>query len=79
MKKLNEYVNALPPGLFAETPKSVFAAIAFSLAMRLNEDDKDAAVIAMCAEWATLHAAGIVPQKAPNAERIIFGSSARVQ
>jgi len=48
---------------YSDTPKAVFAAVAFSLAMRLSEDDPRAAVKLLSAEWETLHRSGIVPQR----------------
>lgn len=60
-KRLNAYANLLAD--YADTPKAVYAAVAFSLAMRLSEDDPAAAAELLGKEWATLHAQGIVPQR----------------
>lgn len=68
MKKWNGYAASLPT--YSDTPKSVLAAIALSLAMRLNDDNAEAAVIEIYTEWAALHRAGIVPQKPPSVERV---------
>jgi hypothetical protein len=76
VKLSNEYARDLGR-LYEDTPKAVWAALAYSFAMRLNEDSHDAVPIALCAEWAALHRAGIVPQRAPEAERIIFGGGAK--
>lgn len=66
-KTRNEYVVALGRD-YAETPKAVYAALAFSLAMRLSEDDAEAARKLLADEWETLHANEIIPQK-PRGER----------
>lgn len=52
-----------------KTPKTVYAALAMSFAMRLcPEDDENnsQAIALMRQEWATLHVNGIVPQKVPK-------------
>jgi hypothetical protein len=46
-----------------DAPKTVWMAIAFSLAMRIREDDFALAAQEVYAEWEALHANGIVPQK----------------
>lgn len=61
MKVRNEYVEQLGRD-FALTPKSVFAAIAFSLAMRLTCDDFSKARQLLFNEWNDLKTAGIVRQ-----------------
>lgn len=61
----NEYARAFGP-LYARTPKAVFAAIAFSFALRLNEDHADRAAAEFLKEWETLHANGIVDQRPPS-------------
>ena len=62
LKRGNEYVDALGRD-FTFTPKSVFAAIAFSFAMRLAGDDSLKARVLFYEEWEMLHENGIVPQK----------------
>jgi hypothetical protein len=59
-KKGNEYAAQLV-GMNAS--KNVFMAIAYSLAMRLTEDDHERAAELVQAEWHSLHDAGIVPQR----------------
>jgi uncharacterized protein (DUF608 family) len=59
-KRDSEYSRAV---FEIEAPKTVWMAIAFSLAMLIENSDKDAAVARVMAEWETLHANGIVPQK----------------
>lgn len=76
-KKLNGYVREFR-GAYSEIPKAVFAALAFSLAVRLAGIDDDAeplepgdeplpveeqALQILWLEWNALHANGIVPQK----------------
>lgn len=61
MKQTNGYALAYPE--YHETPKAVIAAIAYSLALILNEDNEDRAVALLREEWMVLHEAGIVPQK----------------
>jgi hypothetical protein len=58
----NDYANATGR-LFGAAPKTVWAAIAYSLALRLSEDGHAAAIDLLKEEWAALHANGIVPQK----------------
>ena len=65
MKTGNEYQDQYPS--FDDTPKAVIAAIAFSLAMRLSEDNPSEAIRLCSAEWQALHNAGIVPQKPQRA------------
>ncbi len=58
----NEYALALPS--FTSTPKSVYAAIAYSFASRIVESDDPALIeAAILNEWAVLNQNGIVPQK----------------
>jgi len=61
----NEYQDLLGAD-FDKTPKSVYAALAVSLAMRLNPESNADALKMLRDEWATLHANGIVPQKPPK-------------
>ena len=61
MKTYNEYSGLFPD--FDKTPKAVIAAIALSLARRLNEDNWDKAKLEIMLEWSTLYKCGIVPQK----------------
>lgn len=65
-KQTNAYVDALTPG-YADTPKAVYAALAYSLALRMSDDDHDKAAALLGEEWAALHANGIVPQKPSKA------------
>ena len=60
-KQMNEYAAALPR--YSDTPKAVYAALAYSLALRLTGDNHADAVTLLEKEWASLHTAGIVPQK----------------
>ena len=62
MKITNNYARACDG--FDKTPKAVYAALAFSLAVRLagNDDTEDANRI-LLNEWRALHENGIVPQK----------------
>ena len=47
-----------------ETPKSVFAMVAYHLAQRIaGTEDRDAIMKVITDEWDALHANGIVPQK----------------
>lgn len=62
----NEYADALIPG-GQDAPKAVIAAVCASFAMRLGEDPARAFV----AEWAVLHANGILPQPVPKAFRAV--------
>ena len=59
---VNEYAAQFGR-LYTKTPKVVFAAIAYSLALRLNDDMPGAAIAAFLSEWNILHENGIVPQK----------------
>jgi hypothetical protein len=63
----NEYFLAAENKLGqGKTPKTVYAALAFSFAMRLCEDDQDRALELLRDEWGALHRVGIVPQKVPK-------------
>lgn len=61
VNKTNEYSRDFPN--YERTPKSVIAAIAYSFALNLCEDDLEAADRFILKEWEILHDAGIVPQK----------------
>jgi hypothetical protein len=67
LKLENEYVRALGAA-YSTTPKAIYAALAYSLALRLCEDDHARAVTLLGDEWANLHGGGIVPQ-APKGGR----------
>ena len=58
---VNEYVKAYPN--FEITPKTVIAAIAFSLATMIEGEEEGSAAKLLVKEWETLHLAGIVKQK----------------
>lgn len=59
-KLSNEYARTVRD---IDASKTVWAALAFSFAMRLCGDDQTAAHRMVLDEWAILHANGIVPQK----------------
>lgn len=59
--KTNEYQTSYPA--FDKTPKAVVGAVAYSLALRLCEDNHERAAELLRDEWAALHTTGIVPQK----------------
>ena len=63
LKLHNSYAGSIPD--YSSTPKSVFAALAYSLALRLNNDNHEAALETLRGEWSALHTAGIVPQHPP--------------
>lgn len=63
-KKMNEYAREVPH--YDDIPKSVLAALAFSLAMRLEVDDVGGAKALLIVEWINLHKVGIVPQPVPS-------------
>jgi hypothetical protein len=48
---------------YADTPKPVYAALAYSLAARLSEDDPAAVNALLADEWLTLYACGVIRQK----------------
>jgi len=60
----NEYFREAEAALGdRKTPKTVYAALAYSLALRLCEDDHERAKAMIRDEWRALHTSGIVPQK----------------
>jgi hypothetical protein len=59
-KTSNEYAAQLYD---VNASKTVFMAIAYSLAMRLTDDNDEKAAALVKAEWHSLYDAGIVPQK----------------
>lgn len=61
LKQSNEYAQLYPD--YADTPKAVIAAVAFSLAMRLSNEDEQEAMYLLADEWKALYEIGIVPQK----------------
>lgn len=65
MKQSNEYAKWFEPHMFSDTPKTVFAALALSFALRLNEDDFERAMSEVISEWQVLNNSGIVPQPVP--------------
>ena len=67
MKKMNGYAEAFPN--YERTPKAVCAALAFSLAMRLEEEDEVRVGELLEEEWRILHQSGIVSQKPQRRER----------
>ena len=62
-KLVGDHVRALG-AFYGDTPKAVFAAIAFSLAS-VNGDPEEAQRV-MLREWTALYDNGIVPQKPPQ-------------
>jgi hypothetical protein len=73
VKTGNEYADALGP-FFADTPKAVFAALAYSYAVRLFETTDPSEIRQLLAdEWSALHANGIVPQRPPRAAHAARG------
>jgi hypothetical protein len=68
--KHNEYEAELG-ALFDECPKAVLAAIAVS-ALTSGGDRLDKAALMVAAEWSTLHANGIVPQKPGKIARALL-------
>lgn len=62
-KKMNPY--ALEVHGYDDTPKAVFAAVAFSLAMRLSEDDYHEARKLLIREWNILTRNGLVTTPVP--------------
>lgn len=59
----NQYVNALPVGVFDRTPKAVWAAIAISFALCDNDGEFDRTLTAILDEWEALYLNHIVSQK----------------
>lgn len=72
-KLSNAYVDSLPAGLYEDTPKAVWAAIAISLAT-CGGDRLDAAAQALVKEWRILHENNIVPQAIPASLRKYEGT-----
>lgn len=64
----NEYIRILPPEVYADIPKAVWAAIAISLAT-CGGDRLDDATRAIVHEWGILSLNGIVPQDIPASLR----------
>lgn len=63
-KTINPYVEAVGRKMYERTPKAVYAALAYSLALRLTGTDNHEEAIALLGkEWEALHNGGIVPQK----------------
>jgi hypothetical protein len=58
----NEYAARFG-SVYAETPKAVFAAIAYSMCFMVSEEDSRRALARFAEEWQCLHDNGIVPQK----------------
>jgi hypothetical protein len=57
----NDYSRSYPD--YSRTPKAVIAAIAYSMALRLcQEDERDAAEM-LRQEWALLHENGVLRQE----------------
>lgn len=71
MKITNDYAQAAMDEMDAS--KTVWAALAYSLAMRLSEDNESDALALLRDEWGTLHRAGIIPQR-PKAARAEGGA-----
>lgn len=63
MKTKNSYSDRYPS--YEKAPKAVIAAVAFSLAMRLRDDNEIDARALLRTEWDSLHKNEIVPQKQP--------------
>tara|TARA_R110000803_G_scaffold156365_3_gene220902 strand:- start:59 stop:265 length:207 start_codon:yes stop_codon:yes gene_type:complete len=66
MKKMNNYTEAISPELYDKTPKAVFAAIAVSFALLMEDGDFTKVDSGILKEWKTLNKNGIVPQKPIN-------------
>ncbi len=67
--KTNDYVRALPPGMFDGMPKTVWASLAISFALLCSDEDFEKAVERISEEWKLLHEGGIVPQR-PKAFKV---------
>jgi len=67
--KSNPYADAVGMKMLDTCPKAVWAAIAYSFAMRLSEDNHARAIETLKREWLTLHGGNLVPQK-PKGEWI---------
>lgn len=65
VKQSNEYANMIPGQMYEDTPKAIFAAIAMSFALRLNDDGATLALSEIVNEWIGLKINGIVPQSPP--------------
>jgi hypothetical protein len=71
-KSDNDYRRLLSERFYADTPKAVLAAVLVSYLLRDGWMNTDPLALrrglerAITDEWATLHANGIVPQKAPR-------------
>jgi hypothetical protein len=63
MSRVNSYMYDFGMDLYCAMPKSVIAAVAFSLALRLCEDNYDRAKQLIKSEWKILFKYGIVSQK----------------
>ena len=61
--KSNQYADAVGMGLLDVCPKAVWVAIAYSLAMRVSEDNHARAIETLKREWFILHGGNVVPQK----------------
>jgi len=60
---MNNYTEAISPEVYEKTPKAVFAAIAVSFALLMEDGDFNKVDQAIINEWKTLNGNGIVPQK----------------
>lgn len=67
-KTSNEYADLIDTSLYEKMPKTVIAAIAASLALRLADDDFSAVQALLVEEWQALYDNGIVPQKPPKVQ-----------
>lgn len=65
MADKNEYAHMLGQGVYDETPKEVWAAIAVSY-MSLGGDWPELAAVNLAKEWQILFTAGIVSQPVPS-------------
>jgi len=61
IKVTNEYAESIPG--YNQTPKAVYAALAYSFAMLLAEDNPTRALGFLETEWRTLYENSLVPQK----------------
>lgn len=67
MKILNEYATNVPD--YRKTPKAVYCAIAYSLALRLTADSNEAVNTIVREEWQALYDNGLVKQRPPAPPR----------